>query len=119
MNDEEMDLFLRRAVSGAVGMMRSGAGDIGALLAFHYAIGLAVQGPSSIHGKSIPRITKDGFDLVHATAHQMADEGVIDGVKIGGLPGDDADGGQVDLGGSVGEGSLARAVFGMGAASVD
>jgi len=76
MDDKDMDRYLRRAVYGAMGMLRSDA-EPGHLMAFHYAIGLLMQGNGNIQGKSIPAITLDGLDALHLAAHEMADEDLI------------------------------------------
>ena len=73
MTDPEMDMFLRRAVLAAVGMMRDGA-SFDAMVAFHYAIGLTQMGLQSGNGEAIVRITLNGLDVLHTTAHLLAEE---------------------------------------------
>lgn len=73
MNDPEMDMFMQRAVMGAAGMMKGGAG-FNEMVAFHYAIGLSLMGTQTGNGLSVAQITKNGLDALHTTAHLMAEE---------------------------------------------
>lgn len=73
MNDPEMDAYLRRCVLAASQMMDCNA-SFSEVVAFHYAVGLALMGTQTGNGVLVPQITKNGLDALHAAAHALAEE---------------------------------------------
>lgn len=71
---DSVDVFLRRAVGAAVQMM-DGEASTEQLMAFHYAVGLALMGEGVRQEVPIPQIAKNGLDALHAAAHMMSDQG--------------------------------------------
>jgi len=69
------DSYLRRAVRGAIAMLDD-TPERDSVLAYHFAVGLAMQ-PEGTVARAIPQIIKDGIWALHHTANTMASEGEI------------------------------------------